>query len=170
MSKQFVPKRVFFTCGAGQSSDELTSFELALREASIERFNLVTVSSILPPNCRIISRREGTRALASGSVVFTVLSRISSNEAHRRISASIGVAIPEDPERHWGYFSEYHSFGDSEQQTAAYSEKIAHNMFCSITDAKPVKTTNITKSAVVSDEKEWTTVLAAAVFLMDEED
>ncbi|WP_281175320.1 pyruvoyl-dependent arginine decarboxylase [Methanogenium cariaci] len=38
----------------------------------------------------------------AGSIVFTVFSRLSSNEPHRRICASIGVAIPEDMESHWG--------------------------------------------------------------------
>lgn len=44
-----VPKKVFFTKGVGTHRDKLTSFELALRDAGIERSNLVMVSSILPP-------------------------------------------------------------------------------------------------------------------------
>jgi len=47
-----VPKYVFFTKGVGCSKEELASFELALRDAGIERFNLVTVSSVF----RLIAR------------------------------------------------------------------------------------------------------------------
>ncbi|MEK7098199.1 MAG: pyruvoyl-dependent arginine decarboxylase, partial [Patescibacteria group bacterium] len=48
-----VPTKVFFTKGVGVHKDKLASFELALREAGIEKYNLVYVSSILPPHCKI---------------------------------------------------------------------------------------------------------------------
>ena len=54
-----VPQEVFFTKGAGTHKDELRSFELALRDAGIEKQNLVPVSSILPPGCKIISKSLG---------------------------------------------------------------------------------------------------------------
>jgi len=48
----FVPKRVFFTKGVGIHKEELTSFELALRDAGIEKFNLVQVSAYSRPRQR----------------------------------------------------------------------------------------------------------------------
>ena len=57
----FVPSKVFLTKGVGRSKDQLTSFELALRDAGIEPFNLVTVSSIFPPGARLVSRNEGLK-------------------------------------------------------------------------------------------------------------
>ena len=42
----FVPKKIFFTKGVGTHKDELHSFERALRDAGIEKCNLVQVSSI----------------------------------------------------------------------------------------------------------------------------
>jgi arginine decarboxylase len=162
-----VPKRVFFTCGVGRDSEYLGSFEMALRAAKIECYNLVTVSSILPPKCRIIPREEGLLDLEPGSVVFTVMSRIASNEPHRRISASIGVAIPQNMEEEWGYFAEHHAFGDDKEKAGQYAEHLAYNMYRSITDKTPEKTLNITESAIVDEDGRWTTVLAAAVFLME---
>jgi arginine decarboxylase len=162
-----VPKRVFFTCGVGRDSEYLGSFEMALRAAKIECYNLVTVSSILPPKCRIIPREEGLLDLEPGSVVFTVMSRIASNEPHRRISASVGVAIPEDMEKQWGYFAEHHAFGDDKEKAGQYAEHLADKMYRSITDKTPEKTLNITDSAIVDEDGRWTTVLAAAVFLME---
>ena len=52
MHEMFVPKAIFFTNGVGVHKDRLSSFELALRDAGIEKANLVTVSSIFPPHCR----------------------------------------------------------------------------------------------------------------------
>jgi len=52
----FVPQKIFFTKGVGTHKDKLAFFELALRDAGVEKCNLVYVSSIFPPNCKIISR------------------------------------------------------------------------------------------------------------------
>ena len=54
----YAPKMMFFTKGEGVHKDYLTSFELALREAEIADLNVVSVSSILPPRCKIVSRQE----------------------------------------------------------------------------------------------------------------
>ena len=167
MAGLFVPKKVFFTSGVGRHPERLASFEMALRAASIECYNLVTVSSILPPKCQIVSKEEGLAQIQAGSIVFTVMSRVSSNESHRRISSSVGVAIPEDMEHQWGYFAEHHSFGQSRERAGQYAEKLAYDMYNSITDKIPRKTLNVTETAVVGEEGDWTTVIAAAIFLME---
>lgn len=89
-----VPRKLFFTKGVGFHKEELRSFELALRDAGIEKCNLVTVSSILPPRCKIISRTQGLRELIPGGITFCVLAKCSSNEPRRLIAASIGCGIP----------------------------------------------------------------------------
>jgi arginine decarboxylase len=84
----FVPSKIFLTKGVGTHKHELRSFELALRDAGIEKCNLVTVSSILPPRCKIISRKQGEQLLQPGQITFAVIARISTNEPHRLIAAS----------------------------------------------------------------------------------
>ena len=64
----FVPKEMFFTKGVGKHREKLTSFELALRSAGIAACNLVRVSSIFPPNCRILSRAQGLSELAGRQI------------------------------------------------------------------------------------------------------
>jgi len=61
----FVPKKIFFTKGVGTHRDELHSFERALRDAGIEKCNLVQVSSIFPPGCKSISKIQGLKELIS---------------------------------------------------------------------------------------------------------
>lgn len=178
----FTPSRVFLTKGVGVHKEKLQSFELALRSAGIEKFNLVRVSSILPPNCKIISREHGLKQLSPGQIVFCVLSENSSNEKNRLISASIGVAIPKDKET-YGYLSEHHAFGQTEKEAGEYAEDLAASMLATTLgidfdenvkydekkeiwkmSGKIVKTTSITQSAIVRSNK-WTTVIAAAVFV-----
>lgn len=156
----FVPRKVFFTKGVGKHEDELVSFELALRDAGIEKFNLVPVSSIFPPGCEIVQRDEGLRELLPGQVVFCVMARMTSGEAGRRIFASVGAAIPGDPSLN-GYLTEYHGFSDGEDM-GDYSEKMAAYMLETAFNIKPERTFSITAEAEV-DKK--TTVVAAAVFI-----
>jgi arginine decarboxylase len=99
--RSLVPKKVFFTSGVGVADDPLLSFEYALRNAKIEKFNLVSVSSIAPPNIKIIDIDEGLKYLKAGQVVFCVLSRFTSNEKGREIFSSVGVALPKDKKLSW---------------------------------------------------------------------
>jgi arginine decarboxylase len=166
MRQGLVPKKVFFTSGVGTHKEMLESFEMALRDAGIEKFNLVTVSSILPPKCEIIDRSEGLKELFPGEIVFTVMSRNCSNEPSRRIAASIGCAIPRDHTKNFGYLSEHHSYGETEKFAGKYAEKMAENMLFTWTKEKPVKTMNISRTAEMDDEGNWTTVISAAVFIL----
>ncbi|HEC81118.1 MAG TPA: arginine decarboxylase, pyruvoyl-dependent, partial [Thermoplasmatales archaeon] len=91
-----VPKAVFFTKGVGRHRDRLQSFELALRNAGIQMCNIVRVSSIIPPNCKVIPREKGIAKLRPGEITYCVMSQNETNEPNRLIAASIGVAIPKD--------------------------------------------------------------------------
>jgi len=70
LGKNMVPTRLFFTKGVGKHRERLTSFELALRDAGIAAQNLVRVSSIFPPHCKLVTRKEGLKYLNPGEVVF----------------------------------------------------------------------------------------------------
>src|SRR6266542_1853134 len=118
-----VPKRIFFTKGVGKHKERLTSFELALRDAGIAAQNLVRVSSIFPPQCKLIPRSQGLPYLSPGEVVFSVVAENSTHEPHRLLAASIGVAIPADRNT-YGYLSEHHSFGETEDSAGDYAEEL----------------------------------------------
>ena len=85
---------MFLTKGVGVDKNRLSSFEFALRDAGIERYNLVYVSSILPPLCKIITRVEGLKELLPGQILYCVMARNETDEPNRLICASIGVAMP----------------------------------------------------------------------------
>jgi len=179
----YVPSKIFLTKGAGRHKDKLTSFEMALRDAKIACFNLVRVSSIFPPGCKVILVNKGLQMLQPGQIVHCVMSENSTNEPNRLVSASIGLAIPADKEQH-GYFSEYHSFGETDKQTGDYAEDIAASMLATILgidfdidqsydekeeiwrlSGKIVRTTNIAQSAVGGKDRLWTTVVAVAILI-----
>lgn len=178
----FTPKKMFLTKGVGVHKDKLASFELALRNAGIQRCNLVTVSSILPPNCQIVSKEKGEKMLQPGQIVFCVLARSETNEPNRLVSAAIGVARPSDG-NNYGYLSEHHAFGEVAKKTGDYAEDLAATMLATTLgiefDANKAweereqiykasghifKTTNICQSAEGNKDGLWTTVIAVAVF------
>lgn len=181
-----VPSRVFFTKGVGVHKEYLTSFELALRDAGIAPFNLVTVSSIYPAGCKRISREDGLKLLHPGQILYCVMSRNATNEPNRLIAVSVGCAVPAD-EGQYGYLSEHHSFGETDQKAGDYAEDLAASMLASTLgiefdtntawderenlykmSGKIVKTTNVTQSAIGNKDGLWATVLTAAVFIMPE--
>jgi arginine decarboxylase len=122
-----VPKRAFFTKGVGKHKHKLQSFELALRDAGIERCNIVNVSSIIPPNCQIITRAKGIEQLKSGQITHCVMSRNDTQEPNRLIGAAIGVAMPKE-KNSYGYISEHHSYGDTSKKLGDYAEDLAATM------------------------------------------
>ncbi len=177
-----VPNRVFFTKGVGRHKERLASFELALRDAGIEKQNLVYVSSILPPNCKIISKEKGVPDLKPGSITYCVMARTETNENNRLAVSSVGCAVPADS-NNYGYLSEHHGFGDNECKAGDYAEDLAATMLATTlglefdpekawsereqeykASGKIIKTRNITQSAQGKDGM-WTTVIAVAVFL-----
>jgi arginine decarboxylase len=180
-----VPRKIFYTKGVGVHKEKLASFEMALRVAGLAHCNLVLVSSIYPPGCKIIPKEEGLKLLKPGEIVFAVYDRESNNEPNRLIAASVGVAIPADSSMH-GYLSEHHSFGETDEKAGEYAEDLAASMLATTVgiefdpesdwdereqlfkmSGKIVRTTNITQSAVGNKDGLWTTVFAAAVFIND---
>src|SRR3989344_7492585 len=89
-----VPTKVFFVKGVGVHKERLGSFELALRDAGIHRCNLVNVSSIFPPKCKIINKDEGLKSLGPGQITYCVMARTDTNEPNRLIAAAVGLAVP----------------------------------------------------------------------------
>lgn len=181
--QHFQPKEVFLTKGVGTHKDRLTSFELALRKARIAWMNLVHVSSIFPPHCKIVPIEKGLTHCKPGQIAYCVMSRNETNENRRLISAAVGIAIPKDPSM-YGYLSEHHDYGADDEATGDHAEDQAANMLCTILgvdydmeatyDKKReiwkisdqiYKTMSISQSAHGQKGGLWTTVLSACVFV-----
>ncbi len=178
-----VPKRIFFTKGVGKHKHELQSFELALRNAGIEKSNIVNVSSIVPPNCKTISREKGVPELSPGEITYCVMSRNKTNEPNRLLGAAVGVAVPKNREA-YGYISEHHSYGETAQKMGDYTEDLAASMLATTLglefdlekawderkqeykmSGRFVRTQSVVQTAQGDKNGLWTTVIAVAVFL-----
>ena len=186
MGKNMVPTRLFFTKGVGRHKERLTAFELALGDAGIASQNLVRVSSIFPPRCKLVTRKEGLKRLHPGEVIFAVVAENSTREPHPLVVSSIGAAIPSDDST-YGYLSEHHGFGETEEQAGDYAEELAAGLLAISLDVdfdsdkswddkteayrisnKTVRTASVAQSAVGDKNGRWTTTIAAAILLFDD--
>ena len=177
-----IPSQVFLTAGVGIARRKLTSFEFALREAGIERCNLVRVSSIFPPRCELIDREQGIARIHSGAITFCVVAEIGTDEPGRLLASSIGLALPHDTAR-YGYLSEHEAYGETAEQSGALAEDLAAGMLastlgyefedaewddrrCSLAiEGAKYRTLNVTAAAAGDADGRWTTTVAAAVFV-----
>jgi arginine decarboxylase len=111
------------------------------------------------------------------------MAKNETNEPNRLISAAIGCAVPAD-ESAYGYLSEHHAFGMTDDKVDDYAEDLAATMLAStlgvefnpdasydekkqvwkISD-KIVKTTAVAQSAIGDKNGLWTSVIVAAVFV-----
>jgi arginine decarboxylase len=180
-----VPSKVFLTKGVGRHKYQLKSFEEALRKAGVAQQNLVTVSSILPPKCKLISREKGLPQLTPGEICFCVMARADTDEHDRLVASSVGIAVPKDGSK-WGYLSEVHGYGMNEREAGDLSEDLAAGMLGTTLglEVDPnkawsqkeqvykssgliIRTSNITQTATGKKDL-WTTTVAIAMFLFDE--
>ena len=183
MGEQLVPKKVFFTKGVGKHRTRLQSFELALRDAGIEVFNLVRVSSIFPPHCKVIPKTRGLEKLQPGQIVHVVLAEASTNEPSRMVGAGIGLAVPAQGEQ-YGYISEHHDYGITEPRMRDLVEDMAATMLATTLgiefdpetaydkrkeiyhmSGKIINTRACVQTAEGDKDGLWTTVTSAAVFV-----
>ena len=142
-----------------------------------------TVTDVAGQKPKFLSRAQGAKRLEPGQVTFVVMSEAATREPHRLIAATVGVAIPRDREL-YGYLSEHHSFGESEDIAGDYAEELAAEMLATTLglefdpdkswDEKKevyrlsneiVHVQNVTQSAVGDKKGLWTTVVAAAVLV-----
>lgn len=179
----YVPRYIFFTKGVGRDKAQLASFENALRDAGIAHLNLVQVSSIFPPGCRILDKEDGLAKLEAGEITHCVMAKEESREPGRRLVASIGLALPEGNER-YGYLSEHHGYGQTETEAGEFAEDIAASMLANTLgiefdpdkdyderrdiykmSGKIIHSRHISQAALGAEGQLWTTVLAAAIFV-----
>ncbi|MBD3185976.1 arginine decarboxylase, pyruvoyl-dependent [Candidatus Bathyarchaeota archaeon] len=179
---KLVPRKFFLTKGIGKSNFRLVAFENALRAAKIERYNLVCVSSILPPACIEIPVDDGNAELEAGQIVHCVMSKFESNARGEKIAASIGIAKP-GMDVH-GYIAEHHVQGNSSENSDVEAQEMAAIMLATsmglefdetgpFSDLKKefLDKKNILEikscTARSAVKEGWTCVLAAAVFVCE---
>lgn len=118
LSHNDIPRFFFFSKGASEGYTPLNAFDGALIDAGIGNFNIVKVSSIIPPRCQ----EKTDLIIPPGSLVPIAYTSIISDIPGEIISAAVAAALPEDEDKP-GLIMEYSARGHKEE-----IESIARNM------------------------------------------
>ncbi len=103
-------EHLYICAGVGRGETLLTAFDQALRNAGVGDYNLLKVSSIVPPGARVSQTIEVPR----GSLLPIAYGSISSTDKGEVISAAVSVALPQD-EKHVGVIMEFSGYTPEEK-------------------------------------------------------
>ncbi len=111
------PTQYFLVSGASEGYTPLNAFDGALLQAGIGNTNIVKMSSIVPPRCRMVT----PVALPPGALVPAAYAALTSDIQGEIISAGVAIALPKD-KSHNGLIMEYSARGKRSQ----IEEKVRH--------------------------------------------
>jgi len=110
-SKFFIiPKYYFFVSASSEGISKLNSFDNALISAGVGNYNLVKVSSILPPHCKETSVYD----FSIGTILPIAYTSLSSDAQGELISSAISVGIPSETNKP-GIIMEYSGYASLEK-------------------------------------------------------
>lgn len=92
--------------GVGRGPTALAAFDSALLDAGVANYNLICLSSVIPPGSRIERRRWITPPQDWGRRLYCVVSQAREERPGHAVHAGIGWV--QDPERGEGLFVELH--------------------------------------------------------------
>lgn len=115
--------RYTFVSGVGKGSTELNAFDNALYNAGVGNYNLIKVSSILPP----ISKKEKIVDGVAGGILPIAYGSKVNCEKGSQIVAAVAAGIPQELED-IGVIMEYSGFGNQEQAELIVKEMVREAM------------------------------------------
>lgn len=93
------------TAGSGAGNTTLSAFDAALKPAGIHNYNIIKLSSVIPPGSEVVIEKWKNSPTEHGKKLYTVLAEIRTDQLGRSIAAGIGWYQSEDGR---GVFAEQH--------------------------------------------------------------
>ncbi len=85
--------RIDIVWGASEGKTLLSAFDRALLNAGIHNFNLILLSSVIPPKSVIHETGTYTSSDRVGEILYVVISSLSSHKSNALISAGLGWVL-----------------------------------------------------------------------------
>lgn len=116
--------RIIVTCGFGLGRTEISAFDAALRKAGVANYNLIPLSSVIPPHSKVIVREPAVHHYAAsehGKRLFVVIAKQLQNEPGLAAYAGLGwvqSSVNKDKKYYGrGLFVEHHGYSKHDVQT-----------------------------------------------------
>lgn len=124
--------------GVGIGKTSLSAFDCALKNAGVYNYNLIRLSSIIPPNCTVTKTKQYKSQVSEyGHKLYMVMANIGSNEKGAYIAAGIGwYQLDSD---HRGMFCEHSVLGNTKKGVETeITQKINDSLsdFCTFRNLK----------------------------------
>jgi arginine decarboxylase len=81
---------IHMSSGAGEVTAELAAFDAALMDAGAAKYKLLRLSSVIPPNARIVHAKHRTQQGDHGRRLYVGMSQIRQSQSGRHAHAGIG--------------------------------------------------------------------------------
>jgi len=98
--------KIQITSGVAAGPTPLAAFDAALRAAGVENYNLIALSSVIPPAAVLERARPGRRRDEYGHRLYVVMARHETS--HRGEQAWAGLGWTQEPGTGRGLFVELH--------------------------------------------------------------
>lgn len=155
---------VVLTAGVGVGSTEIVAFDAALRDAAIADFNLIRVTSIVPPNAPVYRLRRGIVPIDGNGLMLPTVYSMSTRSEPGIVSAAVGVGVPEDETRSGVIFPSEGKDIDSETCVKSLKGMIEEAMQqLRRTDNFHIE--HAVASGLCSDEGNWICAIGALAFV-----
>lgn len=141
-----------FFSSIGNGKTPLNSFDSALLNSKIANYNLVKISSILPPGLIPNERIE----LGEGSILYTAYSHITAQSDMGIVSAAVGVAIPEDSTKA-GVIMEFSGFCPAKESRESVKKMLIEAMQNRKSKIKDIR---IASSETIPNGEDYSTAFA----------
>lgn len=104
--------KIFVTHGKGEGSTKLAAFDAALWDAGIANYNIIKLSSVIPDNSEVLTRKLDWNGREHGYKLYCVLSKAATDVIGRKVCAGLGWASANGIGR--GVFVEHHGSDEEE--------------------------------------------------------
>lgn len=160
----FDTSSVLLTSGSAVGGTPLNAFDNALRDAGVSDFNLIKVSSIIPPGVpirRLIRRSSPVKG--EGLMVPTIYVELNSNEVGAELAVAVGAGLPPAAQHAAGVVFVAATHGRAEDAENHVEEMVGEGMRAKGLSRHRVE---IESAAAVVAEP-CTAVIACAIFCDD---
>ena len=105
--------KITLTTGTGTGSTLLSAFDAALQDCGVSNYNVLVLSSVIPPHSQIVKERYVTPDREYGNRLYVVRAERRCDIPGKFIGAAVGWYQREDE---GGLFVEHEMCGDSQEE------------------------------------------------------
>lgn len=155
---------IYVTSGIGEGKTPLSAFDAALKDAGVHNFNLIILSSVIPPKSVIKLRKFKAKLEDWGSKLYVVKAEIRSRQSGMYIGAALGWYQMKDGK---GVFVEHEEIGQTIEAVESNLKKEVQNSLhdlCRIRQLSIVEKKLKMKMCIAKVTDQPTSVLVIAVY------